>query len=1508
LGGSGEPQRFVEVTADASATIADLASTLVRADPTRAGLPAPGPVTLRLFGPSDPSGRTCDPTSTVHEAGLRSGVRAEVVDASGRFAVAGTDRGPAAALVRVVAGPGAGREVGVPLGTSYIGRAGDSDVRLSDPLVSGRHARLTVGGSIELADLNSANGIILGGQQITRASLAATDQVLLGDTVLSVVPLRQAGTAPSVGSLVEHNRSPRVVGRFPARKVAHPKPPDPRQAARFPHLAMLAPLIMGAVMFAFTRQIMSVVFVALSPVLMIGSYVDQLVVARRTFKAQKKQFSDDLVRARETIRQDHAVERAVRAARCPTVADTLDAALGLTELLWARRPEDPDFLGLRLGVGTSPSALAMDLPQESNTDAESWSALQGLKADCETLPDATVPGNLRESGSIGVAGPTGLAADVARGLVWQAVGLHAPSEVVVAALMSKTSRSGWEWLEWLPHASSPHSPVEGDHLADNVTAGTALLAKLEELVESRLAGRTGPATGLRGPIEDSKEELPDPIIPAVVVVVADDAPVDRARLTRLLERGPDAGVHGVWLAGRVGSLPGACRTFLSLVEDVATPGAPGAGAVTLRTGRVTVGQVRWGRHVYPATVELVDAELSAKVARALAPVVDAGAPVDDDSDLPRALSYVALAGSDFSGQAAFVAERWAQTFSITNRDPGAPRARRKPGGLVALIGQAAGGAFTLDLRGQGPHALVGGTTGSGKSEFLQAWVMGLATRYSPDRVTFLLVDYKGGSAFADCVSLPHCVGLVTDLSPHLVRRALTSLKAELTRREHLLNRKKAKDLLALERAGDPDTPPSLIIIVDEFAALATEMPDFVEGVIDVAQRGRSLGLHLVLATQRPAGVITPNLRANTNLRIALRVADEDDSDDVLGDKMAAHFDPSIPGRAAAKTGPGRITPFQTGYVGGWTSAEPEPARIDVVQRDFGTVAVWEAAEQEAEEGAADPGPTDIARMVATVRAATELAGVPAPRKPWLEPLAEIYDLASLPGYRDDQHLVLGVLDDPQRQEQPVVYYEPDRDGNLAILGAGGSGKSTALRTIALSATFSTRHGGPVHVYGLDFGASGLLMLEDLPHVGAIIPGDDEERVIRLLRTLKGVVDERAPRYGKANAASIGDYRRLAEAPGEPRILLLIDGIGAFREEYEFTSKSNWFQAFAQIAADGRQLGVHLVMAGDRPNSVPPSIGSSVQRRIVLRLASEDDYLMAGAPKDILGATSPPGRGILDDKEIQIAVWGALGKDARGQVVPVLPNVAVQARETAKLAQAARRRGDAKAPGIEKLPDLIDLAELPAADAAGWPVIGVADDTLGPIGVEPRGALMVAGPPSSGRTTALATLAASLRRLGRHKLILVAPRRSRLEEALAWDVVARGEDAASALADELAAEFGSDDAPAGKYALILDNITEFTGTMAEPGLDLMIRVAIRSEQFVVGEGEASTWNNAWNLAKGFKAARRGLILVPGQMDTDNLMGVAVGRMKAADFPPGRGFLITGGRFRKLHVATILGPLS
>jgi S-DNA-T family DNA segregation ATPase FtsK/SpoIIIE len=664
------------------------------------------------------------------------------------------------------------------------------------------------------------------------------------------------------------------------------------------------------------------------------------------------------------------------------------------------------------------------------------------------------------------------------------------------------------------------------------------------------------------------------------------------------------------------------------------------------------------------------------------------------------------------------------------------------------------------------------------------------------------------------------------------------------------------------------------------------VPEFVDGVVDVAQRGRSLGLHLILATQRPAGVIRDNLRANTNLRVALRMADESDSDDVLGTPMAAGFDPALPGRAAAKTGPGRIRVFQSGYAGGWTSDIPAPTEIEVEDLRFGPATAWQSPSSTAEV-AAPSGPTDIQRVVKTIKAAATGAELPAPRKPWLPELAPAYDFSKLPSRRTDTELVLGVVDDAAQQAQPTVSYLPDRDGNMAVIGTGGSGKSTALRAVAVSSAITMR-GGPVQVYGLDFAAGGLQMLEVLPHVGAIISGDDEERVARLLRWLRDLVDDRAVRYAEARAGGIVDYRRLANRPDEARIILLLDGMGAFREAFESSVTSPWFSVFSQIATDGRAVGVHVVVSGDRSGSIPMSLSSSIQRRLVLRLANADDYAMLGVDSDVLSPASPPGRGILDGSEVQIAVLGGDG------------NVAIQGRELEALAEAMITAGVPAAPSIERLSDSIPASSLPAS-IGGKVMIGVADDDLKPVAIEPFGSFVISGPPGSGRTTALETIARGL--AAGHpstKLFLLSTRRSALARIGIWANAADTPASISKAVAELTKMTELGDLVPGTVALFLENLSDFSGTPEEYDLEALIKTLLKQGQFVVAESETSSWAQSYTLGSPMKAGRKGIVLQPDDGDGE-LLNTSIGRIRRGSFPAGRGFLIGQGRSRRLQVA-------
>ncbi len=1467
----------LEVTADATASVADVANALYLADPLRSEVEPPEGLTLQVQDPGAGPGaggvRSLDREIDLIQAGLRSGSVVSIARSSTEYATRSESRGAAVALMRVLSGPEKGREFQLPSGSSVVGREGDLDIRIADPMLSKRHCRINVGDSIEIVDLQSSNGVMIAGEQVQRAVIGPADTVLIGQTTFSVISLHRLGGTTPNSPVVEFNRSPRVVPRFPYRPLKAPTPPKELQPQFFPLFMMFAPLLMGGFMFSMTRSPYSLMFVFMMPMMATAGYLNRKFQQKKMLERQIEKFEEGLASLKRRVTAAQDLERAVRLVEAPSVADTVDAAFRLGRLLWTHRPEHNAFATVRLGLGVAESRVGIEMPGENDAIPKYYDMLDDMNEEYKMIAGVPIVADLRYAGNIGIAGGGVEADGVARGIVTQLFALHSPAEMAIAAITSRASRDMWQWLKWLPHTSSPHSPLPGDHLADTAGRGTALLARIEELIEQRSGGA---APALRTPmypdVKQNPETPPAPVTPLLVVIIEDDAPVDRARLVRLAERGPDVGVHIVWCASNTAALPAACRTYISVEEAV-----EGASA----------GHVRLGERFYPVSVETVSVDVAAGVARHLSPVVDAGVPIDDDSDLPRAISYLKLGGTDLAEDPGAIIERWKQNNSLTPRDGSPPQRRKHDANLRGLIGHNGQDAFHLCLRTQGPHALVGGTTGAGKSEFLQAWVMGMATAHSPDRVTFLFVDYKGGAAFADCITLPHAVGLVTDLSPHLVRRALTSLRAELHYREHLLNRKKAKDLVSLERTGDPDAPPSLIIIVDEFAALAKEIPEFVDGVVDVAARGRSLGLHLILATQRPAGVIKDNLRANTNLRIALRMADEADSKDILGDVMAAHFDPGIPGRAAAKTGPGRIATFQTGYAGGWTTDEPERARIDIVEKDFGTGEKWDMPAPPKKE-VKDPGPNDISRMVTTIIAAADQAGVPTPRKPWLSELATTYDLSRLPTRRTDEELLLGVMDVPEDQAQPTVSYYPDRDGNMAIFGTGGSGKSTTLRTIAISAA-STVRGGPVQVYGLDFGSSGLAMLEELPHVGAVISGDDEERVVRLLRMLRQIVDERSRAFAKLRAGSVSEYRELAGKPDTPRILLLVDGIAAFREAYDSSGLAKWFTTFLQIATDGRPVGVHVIVTGDRPNAVPNTLASSIQRRLIHRMASTDDYMNFGVPRDVLDGNSPPGRAILGSHELQVAVHG-------GDT-----NVAVQAQEIGKLARAMRRAGVPEAPGIQHLPEKVEYSQLRKV-INGQPVIGMADETLQEITFEPRGTFMVTGPMSSGRSTAVLVMAHNLKALDTPmRLVRFSARRTPLTGHPIWDVEASDPERVKALAEQLTQAIESGGVQEGQLALFIDGVADFTGTKIDATLEKLIRTCTREGQFVVGENESGSWSQAYTLAQPFKAGRRGLVLQPGDTDGETLLGTNLGRVRRADFPTGRGFLVFSGRGVKLQVA-------
>lgn len=757
--------------------------------------------------------------------------------------------------------------------------------------------------------------------------------------------------------------------------------------------------------------------------------------------------------------------------------------------------------------------------------------------------------------------------------------------------------------------------------------------------------------------------------------------------------------------------------------------------------------------------------------------------------------------------------------------------RSAASGLGAPIGKAAGGVVRVDLSTDGPHGLIAGTTGSGKSELLRTLVLSLALHHPPDRVTFLLVDYKGGAGFRPVESLPHVVGVVSDLRPSGAHRAITSLRAEIRRRENLVADAGVDGLVHL-----PDAPPALVVVVDEFATLASELPDVLDGLLDVAQRGRSLGIHLLLATQRPSGVVTDAVRANLSMRIALRMIDEDDSRDVIDGPEAATIPLDRVGRAILRNGPTERSPLQVASTGA-------PTGDGVTARCEPLTAVERAVDS---RGDHDNGRvTQLDAAVAACRSAA--AGLEPARRPWIEPLPERIRVSALPGPSRPGGVVLGLVDRPQEQRQVAAEVDLTRRGGLLVLGAARSGRTGTLMAFAAGARRNPVAGAtssPVVAYGIDGGRG----LTDR-HVAAgrrsplddVVSFDDAERVLRLLRGLRA------------------RCRRGADGTGSPAsatVLLLVDSVGALVEHHERINCAEATDLLVTIAVDGPGAGVHLAVTAGRPTEVPPGVLNALDHRLVLRCPSPDEAAALGCGADLADADIPPGRGELDGHPVQVA-------DPSEQPEP--PQDEVGGRSD---------RGER----IGRLPQFVPVGDLPAPERWRIPV-GLRDDdlTVAVLDLTDQHALVV-GPPRSGCTTALDTI---VQQVGRGP---DGPQVTRID--------GRHPDGAVAVLHGLLALPASGQ----RHLLAVDDLPELLAgpdpAEIEDLLTALVRPTPGGTIRVVAGGEADGITRCYGeLVRRLRSGRTGILLRPDPDLHPGLLHASLPRHDELRPAPGRGWIVT-----------------
>jgi S-DNA-T family DNA segregation ATPase FtsK/SpoIIIE len=1354
----------------------------------------------------------------------------------------------------VVGGPAGGHRVPLAVGAHDIGRDPSVDIALADPSLSRKHLTVEVSpaGAVVI-DAGSRNGSAIDGLPLRAGRphpVTERDHIEIGRSLVVVRPTRarHAADDDAGGGDVQFNRPPRMARPYEPPRVDVAAPPTKPAAPRLPFAASLAPLVLGIAMFLLLKSPAMLLFSALSPVMAVTTFVSDRRGGRKRYTSDLAGFEERMNRlaVELTSLRDGEVDALREAA--PDAAELAARAEGHLTTLWERRRDDHDFLTLRLGVADQPTRNQVVL--SAGGEDEHRKRAENLIARHSTLVAVPVVTMLSEVVGLGLTGPAAAVDALGRWVVLQAAVLHSPRDVLIAAALSPGREHAWCSLRWLPHCSSPWSPIDHDHIAVGANRSSALLRAVSAVVKQRQA--------------DDRERYSGRAQrrPFIVLVIDEDVAPPRALVEDLLSHGGGVDLAVVWLGSDPRDLPGGCGTTVSLAEDRAL---------------MAVAWPASGRVVADGTPDGIDLTVADTIARGLAPVRDV-ASVGGTADMPRSASLLEIIDLvDIS--AIHVAARWAaRTGSM----------------LDAVIGHRGDGPLALDMRADGPHALVAGTTGAGKSELLQTLVTSLALNHPPERVSFLFVDYKGGAAFKDCVQLPHTVGMVTDLDTHLTRRALLSLNAELRRREEILRDNDAKDLIALERQRPDIAPASLIIVIDEFAALKNEVPEFVDGVVDIAQRGRSLGVHLVLATQRPGGIVSENIRANTNLRVALRVAKPGESDDVIGDPAAARISRSIPGRGLLRTGHSELTEFQSAYVGGHSMPPDQHSSVRI--RPLG--AANETARQQHSD-ARHELPTDLERTVQAINRAARETGRPPPLSPWLPLLPDTLPLLSLStseDERDPRFVALGLVDDAAHQRQYVLRLDLERDGHLVIYGTSGAGKTTLLRSLAVALA---RSASPEHlaIYALDFSGRGMLAIEALPHCGAVILAEDEERITRLFTLLRRHIDQRSQLFSELGVNTLGDYARMTTTgPNLPRIVILLDSYAGFYTAFENINAGALVDALTRIIADGRAVGIHVIATADRRNAVPPSVSALIPRKLILRQADDDEYGAFGLDRKATKGTSlPPGRGFCDGSlEIQTPI---VGDDPSGDH---------SAKAITAEAHLLRDhyRGSCAAP-IRRLPTRHPRTSLPAPADAAHPFLGVDDLDIAPVHIDLTAShFLIAGPYRSGRTSALTTLVESIRRAPRvPELHLLSPRRSPLIDLGGWTTRARGSEACDESALELREILleRSPDTEHPAVFIVIDDAGELADSTAEAALETIVRRGrdVNVRVIVACESAAARGFSAW--IRELRKDANGLLLTP-DLDLDgDLLAVRLPRRSSRNFPPGRGYHVNGGRLVHVQVS-------
>ena len=1111
-------------------------------------------------------------------------------------------------------------------------------------LLSAHHGELRyVNGSWYVVD-GSANGIFVNHVRVRRERrLASGDHmhvfglhmVIMGNVLLvhnNCGSLSVHGLEEMVVSDVkddeyihEHeeqyfNRSPRVFPQLYQETVEIEGPPDmekhkekPTYMVIGPAFTMAIPMCLGFALAAIATTLsggMSNVFMYTGIITAVGSAIIGAIWAVLNMNYAKKEsieeettrfnaYSNYLMEKSESLRSMFQMNVSAMNAMYPSSA-TLLTYNARTRELWNRNASQSDFLYARGGLGDQPFQVEIKIP-EKKFSLISDSLLEKpleIKHQFMTMHQVPVCIDLANNHLVGITGEMLQRWSMLNVLVVQLAAMHCYTDVKFVFLFDET-KDDWSYLRWYPHVYSEDGTMR--YVAGNEQERREVLSRLNSMIQRRMEGQQ--ESHVHYVIFCSHPEL------------LEDEPLARYFFQ---ESGPKD-MTLVLFADYAAQLPNVCAYVVSL--------SPRVALVTKTVGE----NVEFSTFVMDR-VSFDEAEAFGK--RLASIHVKEEKQV---SEIPSSLSFLDMYDAR-SVKELDIAGRW--------------RRSRTDESLRALLGIRTGGApCYLDVHEKyhGPHGLVAGTTGSGKSELLETYILSLAVNFSPEDVSFFLIDFKGAGMANLFKDLPHVSGVISNLSGTQIERAMISIRSENTRRQRLFARygvnhidqytKLYKNREAVERV------PHLFIIIDEFAELKKQEGGFMAQLISVAQVGRSLGVHLILATQRPNGTVDDNIRSNARFRLCLRVQDRQDSNDMIHKPDAAYLTEA--GRCYLQVGNDEVFElFQTGYSGAIYDEGHMSYSTSLIRRD-GLPSVVMPKQVTSERQM-----TELEAVVKEIASVAKENGYANSPSLWLEPLGKrigyekLCDTAFEKNWKNDGvrdvEVTIGLYDDPHSQAQLPLTINFNKTGHFAVCGMAVSGKSTLLETMVYGLVHGYRP-DEANLYLLDYSSNRLSAFEKSPHVGGVMNEESEERTDKFFHYMHTLLDERKKVLSGSTWSDVRiDGKRL------PAVIVVLDNYDGFREK----TGDRYEKVILRILREGTSRGVFLVVSASdfSIHAVPQRMADNI--RMVVSLEQQDrfkymDVLRCGH-LDLLPEKNTRGRGLvrMEDKvlEFQTAIVYGEGDD------------------------------------------------------------------------------------------------------------------------------------------------------------------------------------------------------------------------------------------------------------------------